>query len=195
MAPLRKRLFFVTGRPGIGKTTVILNATDELRKRGYIVGGMITREVRENGTRIGFQILDVNRGQTGWLAHTSQPTGPQVGKYRVNLNDLDQIGVEAIQDALGTADIVVIDEIGPMELFSPAFRQIVRDVLDSDKAALGVVHYGTRETLIDSIKKRGDVEIIEVSVANRDSLHNAIIQRALDFLQEKRRAKTSTVEG
>jgi nucleoside-triphosphatase THEP1 len=67
--------------------------------------------------------------------------------------------------------------------------------LDSDKAALGVVHYGTRETLIDSIKKRGDVEIIEVSVANRDSLHNVIIQRALDFLEEKRRAKTSAAEG
>jgi len=195
LAPPRKRLFFVTGRPGIGKTTVILNATNELGKRGYLVGGMVTREVKEKGARVGFQILDVSGSRTGWLAHISQPTGPQVGKYRVNLSGLDQVGVKAIQDALETVDIVVIDEIGPMELFSSRFKQAVRDVLDSDKAALGVVHYRTRETLIDSIKKRGDVEIIEVSVANRDSLHNAIIQRALDFLQEKRRAKTSTVEG
>ena len=195
MAPPRKRLFFVTGRPGIGKTTVILNATNELRKRGYLVGGMVTREVKEKGARVGFQILDVSGSRTGWLAHISQPTGPQVGKYRVNLSDLDQVGVKAIQDALVTAEIVVIDEIGPMELLSSRFKQAVRDVLDSDKAALGVVHYRTRETLIDSIKKRGDVEIIEVSVANRDSLHNVIIQRALDFLEEKRRAKTSAAEG
>lgn len=195
MARSGKRLFFVTGRPGIGKTTVILNATNELRKRGYIIGGMVTREVREKGARVGFEILDVNGSHTGWLAHISQPTGPQVGKYRVNLSDLDQVGVKAIQDALETAEIAVIDEIGPMELFSSRFRQAVRDLLDSDKAALGVVHYKAREPLIDSIKKRDDAEIIEVSTANRDNLHNAIILKALDFIQEKRGTKTSTVEG
>jgi nucleoside-triphosphatase len=189
------RLLFVTGHPGIGKTTVILNATDELRKRGYRLGGMVTREVREKGTRIGFQILDVDKGQKGWLARTNQSMGPQVGKYRVNLTDLDQIGVRAIRDALETADLVVIDEIGPMELFSSRFKQAVRDVLDSNKAALGVIHHKTRESLIDSIRKRSDSEIIEVTTANRDSLHNVIIQRLLDFQEEKRRTKTDTHEG
>lgn len=195
MAPTTKRLLFVTGRPGIGKTTVILNVTAELRKRGYILGGMVTREVREKGARIGFQILDVSKGQTGWLAHTTQPTGPQVGKYRVNISDLDRVGVESIRDALQTADIVIIDEIGPMELFSSAFRQVVKDVLDSGKVVLGVVHYRARDPVIDSVKKRNDVEIIDVSAANRDRLHNIIIQRVLDFLEEKRRTKANTLEG
>jgi len=179
----------VTGRPGIGKTTVIMNATDELRKRGYIVGGMVTREVREKGTRIGFEIVDVNKGQKGWLAHTNQPAGPRVGKYRVNLDDLDRIGVAAIRDALVTADIVVIDEIGPMELFSSKFRQVMNDVLSSDRTVLGVIHHKTREPLIDSIKKRGDAEIVEAHLRNRDSLHNVIIERVLEVLDEKKRAK------
>lgn len=188
-------MLFVTGRPGIGKTTVILNAIDELKKRGYVLGGMVTREAREKGTRTGFEIINVNKGQKGWLAHTNQSNGPQVGKYRVNLTDLDQIGVRAIKEAIETADIVVIDEIGPMELFSSSFKQAVKDVLDSSKAALGVIHYRTREPLIDSVRKRSDAEIIEVTTANRDSIHNVIIQRLLDFQEEKRRTKTNSPEG
>lgn len=179
----------MTGRPGIGKTTIITNVIDKLGKGGYLIGGMVTREVREKGSRIGFEIVDVSTGQKGWLAQISQSVGPQVGKYRVNLNDLDQVGVRAIQDALATADLIIVDEIGPMELFSPRFRQTVQDVLDSDKTTLGVVHYKARAPLIDSIKKRSDAEVIEVNERNRESLHNVIIDRMHESLEEKRQAK------
>ncbi len=181
-----KRLFFITGRPGIGKTTVLINAANELKLKGYKVGGMLSREVREGGTRVGFEIADFTTGRRGWLAHVNQPTGPQVSKYRVNLHDVDHIGVKAIQTALKDAEVVIVDEIGPMELFSSAFKQVIKYAIDSQKLVLGVVHHSARDPVIDSIKKRDDSEIVEVTIENRQRLHNLLIQKAIQFLTEKK---------
>ncbi len=180
-----KRLLFATGRSGIGKTTVLLNATERLGAEGYNIGGMISKEVRQEGARIGFQIIDLKTGERGWLAHVNQPTGPQVSKYKVNLNDLETIGVKAIQKALREADLVVIDEIGPMELFSQAFKQVVKDAVDSNKLILGVIHHSARDSIIESIRKRDDAETLEVTFENRSRLHNTLIQSALQYLQRE----------
>jgi nucleoside-triphosphatase len=179
-----KRLFFITGRPGVGKTTVLLNAADGLRDKGYSVGGMLSREVREEGVRVGFELVDLATGQKGWLAHVNQPIGPQVGKYRVNLDHLDRIGVNAVQNALRDAEVVVVDEVGPMELLSAAFKLVIKDIADSQKLVLGVIHHSARDSIIDSIKKRNDAEIVEVTVGNRQELHNALILNAMQFLKE-----------
>jgi len=181
-----KRLLFLTGRPGIGKTTVILNAANGLKKQGYVVGGMLSREVRQEGERVGFELLDLNTGQKGWLAHMNQPSGPQISKYRVNLRDLDEIGAKAIQNALRNSEVTIIDEIGPMELFSQAFKQVIEDALDNGKLVLGVIHRNARDPLIESIKKRDDSEIIEVTLRNRQELQNLLIQKALQFLKERK---------
>ncbi len=186
-------MFFVTGRPGTGKTTIVLSAAQGLRDKGYIVGGMLSKEVREKGTRIGFEIIDVATGEKGWLAHVNQPTGPQVSKYKVNLHDLDRIGAKSIHNAMKDADAVIVDEIGPMELFSSAFRQVVRDLITSEKLVLGVIHYRARNTVLDSIKTRKDAEIIEATMGNRQDLHNLLIQKAVQFLVEAR--KTYRVRG
>jgi len=180
-----KRLFFITGRPGVGKTTVLLNAANELKNKGYKVSGMLSREVREKGTRVGFEIIDFATDQRGWLAHVNQPSGPQVSKYKVNLHDLDQIGVKAIEKALKDAEVVIVDEIGPMELFSSAFRQVIKDAINSHKLVLGVIHHSARDQIIDSIKKRNDAEIVEVTIENRQLLHNLLIQRANQFIKER----------
>jgi len=179
-----KRLVFVTGHPGVGKTSVLLRAVDNLKNRGYRVGGMISREVREGGVRVGFEIIDFSTGQRGWLAHVNQPTGPQVSKYRVNLTDLDAIGVSSIINALTTADVIVIDEIGPMELFSPAFREAVVQTIESKKPMLGTIHFRASDPLIDIIKNRDDAEILEVTYENRRSLHNQIIDKVIQSLEK-----------
>jgi len=180
-----KRLLFVTGRPGIGKTTILLNAANELKNKGYKVGGMFSREVRQDGTRIGFEIMDFATGQKGWLAHVNQPSGPQISRYRVNLQDLDEIGVNAIQKALKEAEVIAIDEIGPMELFSKVFQQVIMGAIDSPKLLLAVIHQRARDPIIDSIRKRNDVEIFEATMVNGQWLHKTLIERAVQFLEEK----------
>jgi len=178
------RLIFVTGSPGVGKTSVLLRSVNGLKNRGYEIGGMISRDVREGGVRVGFEIMDFSTGQRGWLAHINQPTGPKISKYRVNLTDLDAIGVSSILDAIGNADIVIVDEIGPMELFSSAFRDVVVQAVESDKPVLGTIHFGLRDSLVNNIKNREDAEIFEVTYENRETLHNLIIDKVVQSLQK-----------
>jgi nucleoside-triphosphatase len=182
-----KRLLLVTGRPGIGKTTVLLNAAEELKAKGYRVEGMISKEARREGRRVGFEVVNFGTGLRGWLAHVEQSVGPQVGKYKVNLDDLDSIGANAILDASKNADVVVIDEIGPMELFSQAFRKAVNEALNSSKLVLAVIHHSARDPIIESIKKRDDVFMATVDLANRNDLHNILIQNALQYLGKGKR--------
>ncbi len=105
----------------------------------------------------------------------NQPTGPQVSKYRVNLNHLQVIGASSILNAVANADVVAIDEIGPMELFSPDFKEAVAQAIRSGKPVLGTIHYKARDPLITNIKARDDVEILEITYENRRDLHNLII--------------------
>jgi nucleoside-triphosphatase len=177
-----KPLILITGRPGIGKTSILRRTVKELRRRNYEVGGMICREVREGGIRVGFEIMDLSTGQRGWLAHVNQPTGPKIGKYHVNLTDLDVIGVGAILDALQNADILAVDEIGPMELCSAAFSSALVKAVESSKPMLGTIHYGLSNSLVNSIKTREDAEIIKVTRKNREDLHSLIANHISEHL-------------
>lgn len=177
---LRKRVLLLTGNPGVGKTTVLTKAVGALKEKGYCVGGMISREVRKGGTRVGFEILDLSSGRRGWLARINQENGPQVGKYRVNMEDLDTIGAAAIADAVEKCDIIAIDEIGPMELFSEKFKQATRKALESRKPVLAVVHWKAKDRLIIEAKNREDAEIFTVTHEKRDKMPEAIAEKAVE---------------
>jgi nucleoside-triphosphatase len=174
---LLKCVILLTGNPGVGKTTVLTKAVSTLKQKGYRVGGMISREVRESGTRVGFEVLDLSGGRRGWLAHINQKQGPQVGKYRVNLEDLDTIGSAAIADAVEKCGVIAIDEIGPMELFSEKFKQATLKALESRKPVLAVVHWKANDRLIREAKNRQDAEIFTVTQENRDKLPGAIVEK------------------
>jgi len=178
-----KRLIFLTGRPGVGKTSVLLRAVDIMKAEGCKIGGMISREIRERGVRVGFEIVDLATGGKGWLAHVNQPTGPRVSKYRVNLSELNAVGVTSVLNAVENADVVVIDEIGPMELFSSDFTKAVMSAIVSKKPMIGTIHYGARDLLINTIRAREDAEILEVTRENRGRLHTVLVGRVLQLMQ------------
>lgn len=167
---LAKRILLLTGAPGVGKTTVLIKTVDALKARGIVVGGMISREAREDNARVGFEIMDLTSGKHGWLAHINQKSGPQVGKYRVNIQDLENIGATAITEAIDKCAAIAIDEIGPMELYSEKFKQAVKQALESDKLVLAVVHAKTKDPLIAKAKQRADAEVFTVTLANRVGL-------------------------
>ncbi|NWG11701.1 NTPase [Candidatus Bathyarchaeota archaeon] len=180
---MKKRILLLTGSPGVGKTSVLRKVVASLKAEGYSVGGMISHEVRSHDTRIGFEILDINNNRRGWLAHVNQKAGPQVGRYRVNMEDLEGLGVSAIAEATEKYDIVAIDEIGPMELFSKNFRETVTKAVDSRKLVVGIIHWKARNKLVDDVKKRGDVKLYVVTYENRDDLHRVIVKEAIEFLR------------
>jgi nucleoside-triphosphatase len=176
------RILILTGAPGVGKTTVLTKTVDALKAKGVSVGGMVSREVREDRVRVGFEILDLASGKHGWLAQVNGQNGPQVGRYHVNLSDLDTIGTAAIMKALEKCSVVAIDEIGPMELYSQKFKQAVAQALESKKLVLTVVHGKAKDPLVTQVKRRVDAEIFNVTFSNRENLAEQLIRKALDSI-------------
>jgi nucleoside-triphosphatase len=180
---LHKRVLLMTGAPGVGKTTVLINTVEALKAEGVSVGGMISREAREGNARVGFEILDLTNGKRGWLANVNQKDGPQVGKYRVNLQDLENIGAKAVMEAVEKCSVVAIDEIGPMELYSHKFKQAVKQALLDQKPVLAVVHAKAKDPLIQEARQREDAEIFIVTLANREALPEKLRMQAQLVLQ------------
>ncbi|MCX9074824.1 MAG: NTPase [Candidatus Methanoperedens sp.] len=126
--------------------------------------------MREKGERTGFEIRDLASGKHGILAHR-KGSGPRVGSYHVNLEDLNNIGVAAIRNAM-SSDLIVIDEIAPMEFKSPEFIKAVGEALDSDKSMLVVLHQKSGHPLAERIRR--EFRVYTVTMENRDSLVSLI---------------------
>lgn len=164
----------ITGRPCVGKTTVLEKIKNSLEEYGYHIGGIICPEIKENGIRVGFNIIDLANKRRGILSHINC-TGPKFGKYKVNLKDLNEIGVFAIRNSLKESDYIMIDEIAPMELYSIEFQNAVEEALNCEKPLLAVIHRRSNHPLILKIKNREDILISEVTSKNRDSLPGEIL--------------------
>jgi nucleoside-triphosphatase len=177
---LGKRILLLTGAPGVGKTTVLVKVVEALKAEGISVGGMVSQEVKTRGVRVGFQIVDLLSGKSGWLAHV-HGIGPSVGKYHVKLVELEGIGVKAIQQATEQCQVVAVDEVGPMELFSKPFKQAVKQALDSSKPVLAVVHAKAHDPLIAEAKQRSDSQLFVVTLSNRDALPQQLTKQLLEL--------------
>ncbi|MDH5806329.1 MAG: NTPase [Candidatus Methanomethylicaceae archaeon] len=131
---------FITGRPGVGKSTVLKEVITILKNNGFKIGGITCPEIRKNGKRIGFEIIDIASNNKGILASMDFFKGPMVGKYYVNLEDLEKIAIPAIKKSIEELDLTVIDEIGPMELKSKKFYELIMDILKSNKSIIAIIH-------------------------------------------------------
>jgi nucleoside-triphosphatase len=169
-------VILITGRPGIGKTTVFLGVVDSLRTFGWRIGGFVSREVRVVGSRVGFEIVDLATGTKGWLAHIGQREGPNVGKYVVNTSDLIEIGVGAIRRSLDEEmmDMIAVDEVGPMELTCPEFVQVISEAFRSVKPLLATIHHREKDRTLARLPMSARVELFDVTLKNRDSIKRAI---------------------
>ena len=160
----------VTGPPRSGKTTVLERTVSLLGKSGLSIGGIFCPELRENGDRVGFEIVDLESGERATMAHVEYEEGPSVGKYRVDVDAVDRISGEAISRARAEADCVVIDEIAPMELASDRFVEETRRTLEAPVPVLAAIKSGSRDGFLGEVKSRDDLEVFEVTVETRERL-------------------------
>ena len=156
-----KRVYLLTGRPGTGKTSLIKQA---IAGMGNKAGGFYTEEIRSREVREGFRLVTLD-GQEAILAHIDIHSPYQVSKYGVDIDSLDRVGVSALHRAAQQRDLVVIDEIGKMELFSANFREAVSQMIDSGKRILGTIMLSPNPWA-DAIKRHPQVNLVTVTRTN-----------------------------
>ncbi|MBW2967620.1 AAA family ATPase [Candidatus Woesearchaeota archaeon] len=164
----------LTGLPRSGKSTLLERLVSSVgRRRGFI-----TREVRKGGRRTGFELIG-HDGQKCMLASVDFDTPYRVSSYCVDLE-----GFEAALDpyfSIRHGELLYLDEIGQMELFSDRFRELVRQYLDSPNMFFGTLSKVYHDRFTDEIRKRADVKVIELDPSGRERVY-ASIRR---LLQEK----------
>ncbi|WP_069807641.1 NTPase [Vulcanisaeta thermophila] len=172
----------ITGPPGVGKTTLVRRVVDYVRQRGVEVHGFITEEVRQGGARVGFKIINLSTGEWDWLAHVSLfQGGPRVGKYNVNINAMVRLGIPSILSAKPNS-LLVVDEIGKMELLAGDFISAIEGVMGS-VSFLGTIYmgYGSNPKLTGFIRRHG-IKVIELTRENRDRVLNEVLNEVRSAL-------------
>ena len=125
MASASKNIL-LTGPPGCGKTTVIRRLIDrlgDLRLRGFY-----TDELREHSQRVGFEAVGLS-GRRAVLAHVRSRSKLRVGRYGVEPEQLRPLVEAELGVATDQVDLIIIDEIGKMELLCPAFVETMPRLL------------------------------------------------------------------
>ena len=157
---------FITGNPGIGKTTVIKKVIEKLGK-GVI--GFYTEEIRKEGKRIGFEMVEIPSNTRYLFASTQKIGNVRFGKYYLNLKPLERV-IKEIEKEEGRENIIIIDEIGRMEFFSRKFRDFIKNLLNSNKTLVATLHRSYKK----EFGKYG--KIFEVTKENRDFLPERIVE-------------------
>ena len=157
----------LTGRPGIGKTTACLKIYENLKDE-IEISGFVTKEVRERGRRVGFKLVNLKSGEESWLAKVGEGN-VKVGKYAVFVENLD----EFLDTISLSADVIILDEVGPMELKSRKFVNFVEKITKRDGVIL-TIHYKSRHPLLEKIRSTFDVVVL--TEANRDRVVEEVVE-------------------
>ena len=167
------RTLLLVGRPGIGKTTVIKAVAASL---GDWAGGFYTEEIRGPGGRQGFRLVTLD-GREAVMAHVNLRGSerPRVGRYGVDVGAIEQVGVAALCKAMREGRVVVVDEIGKMELFCGPFKEAVFQAAGGPQPVLSTA-MARSNPWVDSLKAMPNVTQWEVSARNRDGLAQQVVQ-------------------
>ncbi len=181
----------LTGYPGIGKTTIIKHIIAGLGDRA---GGFYTEEIVGAGGRHGFKLITL-AGKEVTIAHKDfrSPTVPRVGRYGVDVPAIERVGVRALRRAMAERKIIIVDEIGSMELFSQAFQDTVMEAIMGEHHVIGSI-MGSPQPEADAFKFLAQVEVREIDRRNRDDMPARILKWVATTVTSPR-AAAQPVEG
>jgi nucleoside-triphosphatase len=163
----------ITGFPGSGKTTLVIKLANALKDLHPV--GFYTSEIREGGIRQGFEFIGLD-GTRALLSHVNIQSPYRVGRYGVDIKGFDAF-LSSL--ALGNSDagLFIVDEIGKMECYSEKFKELVREILTSDMPVIATIAL-KGGGFINEVRKRNDIDIVELTQANRDPLIAGIAEQA-----------------
>ncbi|MGC9781005.1 MAG: NTPase [Candidatus Heimdallarchaeota archaeon] len=161
----------VTGFPRIGKTTLI---KELLKKTTKKYAGFYTEEIKnQNERRSGFKVVALSSNEEGILAHVNTKSNMRVGKYGVDLKDFESIIIPEMEK---DSELLVIDEIGKMELFSKKFKDQLLKCLEKGNVIATITKKGGG-MFVENIKNREDVELIMLTIENRNLMVDELLKK------------------
>ncbi len=170
---------WITGPPGVGKTTLVEQAVEIWTRRGGAVRGFFTRELREGGRRVGFELVLLPERLRFLLAHVRPIGRARLGRYHLSFGGL-QAALAHLNAPVPGRTLVVVDEVGPMELQYPPFRSWVQH------ARFPPLFLGTYQMKLEPVLKRWgcleDARILRLSRANRERVRQEFLEMLSIFV-------------
>lgn len=157
----------LTGKPKSGKTTLLNKLLEDIKDKR----GMVATEVLEDGIRIGFNLQD-DSGRTAILARTDRKTDTAVGRYYVDIPSLN-VFIEQLFNIV-PGQLLYIDEIGHMQLYSGEFQKLVRSYLNAPNSYFGTISSIYAHPFIDEVESRSDILLCTITPENRDAMFVAL---------------------
>uniref|UniRef100_A0A2P2J6X7 AAA+ ATPase domain-containing protein n=1 Tax=Rhizophora mucronata TaxID=61149 RepID=A0A2P2J6X7_RHIMU len=192
-SPATARLFLVSGRPGVGKTTLIIRVFESLKlsNPNLKVQGFFTREIREGSGRVGFEVVTLD-GRKAPLAsskpisHPESYRWPTVSKYKVDVRSFESLALPELQVRDDTG-LFIIDEVGRMELFSKPFINAVQNVLESDVPVLATIpdqrHAGD-VPIVARLRNHPEANLVYISPSSREAAKDEIYNKLVNALSK-----------
>jgi len=152
---------------------MVTELAKELKKKGFKVAGFTSPEHKKSGRRDSFYVQDVETGKKALLASVDSPA-PRVSKYGVDVKSFESVAVPALQKAKSNGcDVVIIDEIGPMEMYSSKFGDLLFDLFEMDIPVIASLH----RNFVNDYNVYGDVYYIEADNRGRvfSRLHRDVL--------------------
>ena len=177
---MNTRIWGVTGRTGTGKTKVINTLHYRLLSDNISMGGVLTRDIKNHGKRIGIEIHNISTGINYEIANINRKTGPRLQKFRINLENIDNYLIKELNDSSLNADLIIIDMIGPMELFSIEFCELIKKLLKQEKKILCAIQTKYNHPIIKEIKELESSKLYDLNEKHKveviDGIYNSIIE-------------------
>ncbi|MHB1434531.1 MAG: NTPase [Thermoplasmata archaeon] len=166
----------IAGLPGSGKTQTLLRIIQLLEEEGIVVGGMVTEPIIEKRRPVGFHLVHWATKERGVFAHENLKSRHRSGRYGIAVEVLEDLGVRALADARESADVIVIDEVGKLEVDSEIFTQAVVATLETPKTTLMTLHKKSRNPLLQDIRRRDELRLLEVTPVNKNLLPFKVVR-------------------
>ena len=168
-------MYVLTAPPKMGKSTAIKKIINMLGAKNCC--GFYTKEIIEDGKRVGFKIVTLS-GKEGILADVSYDGEHIIGKYGVNLKEFEKVALTELESIINADSnkYVIIDEIGPMQLFSDKYKELLLKIASTDKKIIGTAFYESYDWL-DDFKKLDNVELIEINEMNRNDIPMEVVEK------------------
>ena len=171
-----KTKILITGPPRSGKSTLIVRLIKYISKRQITAYGFLTPEVREGNNRIGFDIVDIKTKEREKLARKgSFNTKHHVGKYCVFIEKFEKFLSHFENIKFQQDDLIIIDEIGKMELFSKKFQEFIIKIFASNISIIATIGLTVKHSMKDHLLNLPNVKLFNLNSQNFHRTYQKII--------------------